>query len=167
MILWGMLELPAGGSPGSGLSTLSSSAAHTGKLATPGTRDQVSGGGKLKVPPLISVSPVTCGYHLPGTVNGTQVSLLLDTGAAVTLLREDVRKGITPQPPPLKPWQGAMLVSADDTPLTIHGCSCVDLQLGGSRFDTEVVVVSPLTFEAIMGTDFLQQELTWAREDYA
>ena len=37
-------------------------------------------------------SPVapTGGYRLPGTINGVEVALLVDTGAAVTLLCRDV-----------------------------------------------------------------------------
>ena len=41
-------------------------------------------------------------------------------------------------------------------PLTLHGCACVNLELGGRGFKTEMVVVSPLTSEAILGIDFLQ-----------
>ena len=54
------------------------------------------------------------------------------------------------------PWPGATLVSAGGMPLTIHGCACVDLEFGSRGFKTEMVVVSPLTSEAILGIDFLQ-----------
>ena len=43
------------------------------------------------------------------------------------------------------------LVSAGGTPLTVHGCTSVRLQLGEEVFVTDVVVVSPLTSEAILG----------------
>ena len=120
--------------------------------------DQVSDGGKLKVQQPIHISPVTGGYRLPGTINGTNVTLLLDTGAAVTLLRQDVWAQITAPPSDLKPWPGAALVSADGTPLTILGCACVNLGMGGRNFRTDMVVVSPLTSEAILGIDFLQAQ---------
>ena len=58
----------------------------------------------------------------------------------------------------LKPWSGATLVSAGGTPLTIHGCASGCLQLGAKSFQTTVVVVSPLTSEAILGIDFLQAQ---------
>jgi len=82
--------------------------------------------------------------------------LLLDTGAAVTLLHQDVWTRIAAESPDLKPWSGASLVSAGGTPLIIHGCACATLGLGGKEFQTEFVVVSPLTSEAILGIDFLQ-----------
>ena len=121
----------------------SSPARATGKLDTPGTVDRVSGGENLEVQPLIHVSPITGGYRLPGTINGVHVTLLLDTGAAVTLLRQDVWTRVGAQPSHLRPWSGATLVSAGGTPLTIHGCVCVNLELGGRKFQTDFVVVSP------------------------
>ena len=49
------------------------------------------------------------------------------------------------------------LVSAGGVPLTIHGSARVELELEEEKFATEIVVVSPLTTEAILGLDFLSQ----------
>ena len=103
-------------------------------------------------------STIAGGYRIPGSINGTEVTLLLDTGAAVTLLRHDVWTSITAKLPDLKAWSGATLVSAGGNPLTIHGCMCMALELGGKTFQTDFVVVSPLTSEAIIGIDFLQAQ---------
>ena len=116
----------------------------------------MSEGDNIEVQRLIHVSPVTGGYRLPGSINGVNLDLLLDTGAAVTLLREDVWKQIVPRPSDLKPWPGAALVSAGGMPLTVHGCVCVNLVLGDREYQTNMVIVSPLTSEAILGIDFLQ-----------
>ena len=86
------------------------------------------------------------------------MTALLDTGAAVTLLRHDVWMNITTQPHDLRPWSGATLVSAGGIPLTVHGCACMRLELGGKVFRNNFVVVSPLTSEAILGIDFLQAQ---------
>ena len=118
--------------------------------------DLVSGGENLEVQTPIPSSPITGGYRLPGSIDGVGVTLLLDTGAAVTLLRRDVWMRTAAQSSDLKPWSGATLVSAGGTRLTIHGCACATLGLGGQEFQTEFVVVSPLTSEAILGIDFLQ-----------
>ena len=66
-----------------------------GKLATSGTRSQVPAVDQtahLQTNFSLCCSPAspTGGYRLSGKINGTQVSLLLDTRTAVTLLREDV-----------------------------------------------------------------------------
>ena len=85
--------------------------------------------------------------------------MLLDTGAAVTLLRKDVwARVVAESPQELESWSTLKLVSAGGTPLTIHGSAQVKLELEGKEFLTEIVVVSPLTSEAILGLDFLQEQ---------
>ena len=49
-------------------------------------------------------------------------------------------------------------MSAGGIPLTVHGCACMRLELGGRVFRNNFVVVSPLTSEAILGIDFLQAQ---------
>lgn len=109
----------------------------------------------------VCVSPVALagGYRLSGAVDGVQLLLLLDTGEAVTLLREDVWARITAKTTQeLQPWSALKLISAGRTPLTIHGSAHVELELEGEKFIAEAVVVSPLTSEAILGVDFLQEQ---------
>ena len=96
---------------------------------------------------------------MAGAINGIEMSLLLDTGAAVALLREEAwSRVIAKEPQDLRPWSTVTLVSAGGTPLTIHGSACVELELEGKKFMTEIVVVSPLTSEAILGLNFLQEQ---------
>ena len=87
---------------------------------------------------------------MSGSINGVDVSLLLDTGAVVTLLRDDTcLQVIANKPQHLWPWSSISLVSAA---LTVCGCATVELELKGKKCSTEIVVVSPLTSE---GIDFL------------
>ena len=113
----GVLELPSNWPSGSKLPPVTPSKP-AGKLGTPDTVDLVSGGENLEVQPPMQISPITGGYRLPGSINGTSITLLLDTGAAVTLLRQDVWMRIAALPSDLEPWSGATLVSAGGTPLT-------------------------------------------------
>ena len=93
-----------------------------------------------------------------GAVNDVQLSMLLDTGAAVTLLREDTWARIAAKKPQeLKPWSMLKLGSSGGAPLTIHDSARVELELEEEKFATEIVVVNPLTIEAILGLDFLSQ----------
>ena len=138
---------------------------HQGKLATSSATDR-----SLEVNPRVqTVTPETIvyaspvmpmsGYRLLGSVDGVNISLLLDTGAAVTLLRADMWSQVaTKTQQGLQPWSMARLVSAGGTPLTVHGCARVDLMFGPEKFVTEIVVVSPLTSEAILGLDFLMKQ---------
>ena len=76
----------------------------------------------------------------------------------MTLLREDTWARITAKKPQeLKPWSMLKLISTGGAPLTIHGSARVELELGEEKFATEIVEVSPLTTEAILGLDFLSQ----------
>ena len=56
----------------------------------------------------------------------------------------------------LKPWDGANLISANGSPITVHGTVTVGLNFAGVNFPTQVVVVDGLTAEAILGLDFLE-----------
>ena len=135
----------------------------TGKLETPGARGRGPEGEPIKAHTnvYVCVSPtiLTGGYRLSGAVNGAQMSLLLDTGAAVTLLQEDTwARAVAKHLQELQPRSTLKLVNVGGTPLTIHGCACVELKLeAAKKFTTEVVVVSPLTSEAILGLDFLKR----------
>ena len=62
----------------------------TGKLDNLSTVDRVSGGCSGEVQTPIAIFPITSGSRLPGSSNRVNFTLLLDTGATVTLLREGV-----------------------------------------------------------------------------
>ena len=55
----------------------------------------------------------------------------------------------------LQPWTRHKLVSVDGSPLHIHGYTTATVELGGAELQVDMVVVSPLTTEAILGLDFL------------
>ena len=104
---------------------------------------------------------LTGGYRLWGAINGVRMSWLLDTGAALTLFREDTWARISAESPQeLRLWSTPKLVSAGGTPLTTHGSAQVELDQEGEKFTTDVVVVSSLTSEAIPGLYFLQEQQT-------
>ena len=109
-------------------------------------------------PPVIAVSqniPLG-GYQIEAIVNGSRTSLLLDTGAAISLLREDTwLRGKVKKRGELHPWTQHKLVGVDGSPLQVHGHTTALVELGGREFQVGMVVVSPLTTEAILGLDFL------------
>ena len=77
----------------------------------------------------------------------------------MTLLREDTWARVTANhPQKLEAWSEMDLVSAGGSPLTIHGSARVALELEGEQLVIDVVVVSPLTTEAILGLDFLKEQ---------
>ena len=100
----------------------------------------------------------TGGYRIEAIVNGIDTSLLLDTGAAVSLIREDTwLRGKENKSGELQPWTQHNMVSVDGSPLHIHGYTIATVELGGAELQVGMVVVSPLTTEAILGLDFLSK----------
>ena len=94
-----------------------------------------------------------------GSLNGVAVSMLVDTGAAATLLRLDVwQQIVTCNPLPLEPCPSMRLLGAGGEPLTVHGRSHITLGIGSNLFVVDVVVVTPLTSQAILGLNFVVEQ---------
>lgn len=76
-------------------------------------------------------------------MNGTPTSLLVDTGAAVTLLRKDEWDKISRVPSTeLCPWGKRQLFRFDGTQLRVYGSAEVRLTLGDTDFRSDVIMVS-------------------------
>ena len=106
----------------------------------------------------VPISPIVSarGHYLSARINNADFSLLLDTGAVVTLLPQDTWLRATSNTS--QTLGICNLISAGGTALTIHGCATVDLQLDNEVYSTEVVVVSPLISEGILGLNFLHEQ---------
>ena len=74
---------------------------------------------------IISVITPTGGFHLEGLIYGQSISFLVDTGAAVTLMRKDTWDQITQgQKVDLEAYREQQLMSVD-----VHRCKCTDMQV--------------------------------------
>jgi hypothetical protein len=82
------------------------------------------------------------GYKLSNRISGINLTLLLDTGAAVTLLRKEawerILKNSPIKAPDLIPKQSLELVGADGSALKTHGTTLLTLQLNGSDILVDV-----------------------------
>ena len=56
----------------------------------------------------------------------------------------------------LQSYSKVKLIGVDGFPLIVHCSTTIDLHFNGHSLTTDVVVVRPLTAEAILGLDFLQ-----------
>ena len=96
-------------------------------------------------------------YCLEGVINQIPVIFLLDTGAAVSLLRIDLWNRIRPNDlTTLQPYNDKKLIGAEGTPLRIYGSTVITATMETHQFRIPVVVVDQLTSEAILGLDFLK-----------
>lgn len=82
-------------------------------------------------------------------------SLLIDTGAAVSLLRRDVFDKLEPKPT-VQLWSGPQLSGVEGTHLQVYGCCLVSLNFSGEVFEWSMLIVDSLTSEGIIGLDFLE-----------
>ena len=96
-------------------------------------------------------------YRIYVEVAGIPTSLVIDAGAAVTLLRTDIWDKIQRQKPSaLNPWTGPKLVGADGRPLQVWGCKQLTVTIAGQKFESQVIIADSLTAEGILGLNFLQ-----------
>jgi hypothetical protein len=104
-----------------------------------------------------TVSPVSPAkaYYVHGTMNNCPTKFLIDTGAAVTLMFEELWNQSGRKE--LSPLSTKMLVGVDGSPLDVEGSAVVGLSLGTERFHHEIIVVKGLTTRAIIGLDFLEK----------
>ena len=104
-----------------------------------------------------SVFPMTTkGHTVVVQVNGTTSSLLVDTGSAVSLIRQDLWNKSRREYDKLEPWT-KKLVSVDGSPVSVLGCCRIRITIGSETFHHTVLVVDNLTTEGILGLDFLKE----------
>ena len=86
-------------------------------------------------------------YTLYACVFNDNVSFLVDTGAAVSLVSSKVWNRIKPPTAPRMNSVNLRLVGVDGAPLQIQGSVTVDLEISGKIFKQELIVVNALTSE--------------------
>ena len=106
----------------------------------------------------IGIFPVnpTPAYKVQGLIYDRVVECVLDTGAAVTLIRKELWDSAKPPGAQLEKWSGKQLVGVEGSPLQVCGIAQVQLALGERPFQPQAVVADGLTADVILGLDFLE-----------
>ena len=94
---------------------------------------------------------------MTATINDHVILFLVDTGSALTILRRDIWEKCRAPQQQLVPWCQNKLVGAEGSRLHVFGSAAVALSIGGESIELSVVVIDPLTSEAILGLDVLNQ----------
>ena len=105
---------------------------------------------------MISIVNPNSSFTVTATINNVSVTFLLDTGSALTILNKNVWDKCKQPGDHLEPWNQQSSVGAEGTILRVYGLACVQWKIDGMVFSHSVVVVDPLTTEAILGLDFLK-----------
>ena len=106
---------------------------------------------------LLVVNP-THAYLVIGEIsNRGNVKFMIDTGAAVSLMHEDIWEKVAGNKPTLTAWTGCQLVGAEGSPIEIKGIATITFLIAGQRVHSDFLVTNRLNSEAILGLDFLEQ----------
>jgi len=92
---------------------------------------------------------------LEGLVNGVPTSILIDTGAATSVLNRDLWDKAKQDGSELGDAEGRKLAGVQGKPLQLYGSACVQVQLAAEKFPIEVMVAETPTVDMIIGWDFL------------
>ena len=83
---------------------------------------------------------------------------MIDTGAAVSLIRKDVWEKLAPTGDvQLEAWT-KNLVGVEGSPLSVLGATSLNITLAGTVVSGDFLVARALSAEAIMGLDFLESQ---------
>ena len=95
---------------------------------------------------------------MSGFVNGVPASILVDTGAATTVLSKCMWDRAKGQRTQLQSVANRKLVGVQGAPLQLHGIARIQLELPPETFSVSVVVADTPTADVILGRDFLRSE---------
>ena len=132
----------------------------TGKLDALDTRGQVFEGnsGKASSSSQAAFNSVSTSsaYRITGSINGFSTNFVVDTGATFSLLKEDLWHKVKPRGALLELWKGPSLVSVDGTAINVSGLGTLQLIIDGRPFQSQMIVTSSMSTNAILGIDFLE-----------
>ena len=100
---------------------------------------------------LLAVNPASA-YHVRGLVNGV---FMLDTGASVSLIREDVWREVVGENAPLTNCN-LHLVGIEGSTIAIFGVATLETLFASVSVKGDFIVAKTLSTEAIIGLDFLE-----------
>eukprot|EP00731_Ephydatia_muelleri_P026815 Em0018g915a len=135
-----------------------------GNFMPPDAKGPASGGKPVKAHeechltvPTLSLSSCA-NYRVHGRINSIVTEFTIDTGAAVSLVRQDVwYRAAKDGGLQLVQWSGQTLVGVNGSPLQTHGQGLLQFTLQDKTFEASVIVTSDLKVEVILGVDFLQK----------
>ena len=105
----------------------------------------------------LAVNP-TLSYYVTTHVQGVPLCLMVDTGAAVSLLRKDKWQLLGGADKyKLEQWTGSQLVGVEGSPVPVYGATCVKVQMGDLCVNIDFLVVDSLKVESLIGIDFLEK----------
>ena len=95
---------------------------------------------------------------IDGVVSSTPIQVLVDTGAAVTVISTEFYHKVLSMSSPLENSQILQSVkTANGAHIPIEGIATFDIRLGRTEYRCSAYVISGLSYSVVLGRDFLQQ----------
>ena len=95
-------------------------------------------------------------YIVEWRVNEYLVNILIDTGAAATIVFNNVWEKMRSPGAELTSATGKKLVGVQGTPLRLNSITHIDIELCSEKFSSGVIVADSLATDIILGRDFLK-----------
>ena len=97
-------------------------------------------------------------YFITAFVHQIPLILMIDTGAAVSLLGKEQWMRLGGAKFTMEQWNGGgMLEGVNGSPVDVEGVVSMDIVVGGQRLAVEFVAVSTLSVQSLLGIDFLKR----------
>ena len=90
-------------------------------------------------------------YFITASVHHVPLTLMIDTGAAVSLLGKEQWMRLGGAKFTMEQWNGGTLVGVNGSPVDVEGVVSMDILVGGQRLAVEFVVVSTLSVQSLLG----------------
>ena len=110
----------------------------------------------VSVPTLSVFSGKDC--VLVGQINGVPASILVDTGAAITVLSKCTWDRVKEEGAQLGSISGRRLVGVQGTPISLHDRARILLGVSSEKFEVAAIVADTPTADVILGRDFLRTQ---------
>ena len=126
----------------------------TGKLTALSAEDHAQEG--IRKVQSSAVNP-SQSYFITAFVHQIPLTLLIDTGAAVSLLGKEQWMRLGGAKYTMEQWNGGTLVGVNGSPVNMEGVFSMDIVAGGQWLAVEFAVVSTLCVQSLLGIDFLKR----------
>ena len=133
-----------------------------GKLEPLTTRDQVHEGLNTMVHCSLAINPASSPC-ITACVKNKIVKCMVDAGATVSLFKKTAWSQLEGVNCSLAPWEGHKLVGVEGSPVSVCGISTLQLDIAGTMFVSDFVVVDMLGVDCIIGSRNMEASLTCQR----
>ena len=99
----------------------------------------------------------TASYFVTVCVNDMPLQLMVDSGAAVSLLRKDQWVRLVGPTAKMEQWNGGKLVGVNGSPVEVEGVVTMEIVIGGHNFCADFIVVGALKVQSLIALDFLKK----------